>query len=197
MRPQRRQPEGVVGLGGGIVDVRGELLELGEGAAARQGARPDPGPLVEGEQPHPVAGLQGAEGQQHGGLQHAVDARQAADRLAHLPAGVDRQDDVVVALGLELTRQQGAVPGGLLPVDHPLVHARLVVGQGMELRGAAAVDGPMDVSKAVLAGALARERDLVIAKLRLMGVDILHAPVERLGPALLARYVALKQTAAL
>lgn len=58
----------------------------------------------------------------------------------------------------------------------------------------APVLAPGDVSKAVLAGALARERELVIARLRRMGVDILHAPIERLGPALLARYVALKQT---
>ena len=51
-----------------------------------------------------------------------------------------------------------------------------------------------DVSKAVLAGALARERDLVIARLRRMGVEILHTPLDRLGPNLLARYVALKHS---
>ena len=50
-----------------------------------------------------------------------------------------------------------------------------------------------DVTKAVMAGTLAAERELVVGKLRRMGVDILRADYESLGPALLARYAEIKQ----
>jgi uncharacterized protein (DUF58 family) len=52
---------------------------------------------------------------------------------------------------------------------------------------------PEDVARAVVAAALLRERDLVTARLRRMGVHVLDAPVERLGPALLDAYVELKR----
>jgi uncharacterized protein (DUF58 family) len=70
-----------------------------------------------------------------------------------------------------------------------------VVLEDEELSGLerAPIGKAVDVSMAVLAGALTRERELVIARLRRMGVDVLHAPVAQIGPALLARYMALKQ----
>jgi len=52
---------------------------------------------------------------------------------------------------------------------------------------------PSDVTKAVLAGALSSERELVVGRLRRMGVDILRANYDSLGPALLARYAEIKQ----
>jgi uncharacterized protein (DUF58 family) len=57
----------------------------------------------------------------------------------------------------------------------------------------AQVDEPGQVTMAVLAGTLAAERELVIGRLRRMGVDILQAEIDDLGPALLARYAELKQ----
>jgi uncharacterized protein (DUF58 family) len=50
-----------------------------------------------------------------------------------------------------------------------------------------------DVSRAVVAAALLREREVVVERLRRMGVHILEAPAGRIGPALLARYLELKR----
>lgn len=50
-----------------------------------------------------------------------------------------------------------------------------------------------DVSRAVVAAALLREREVVIERLRRMGVQILEAPAAQIGPPLLARYLELKR----
>jgi uncharacterized protein (DUF58 family) len=50
-----------------------------------------------------------------------------------------------------------------------------------------------DVSRAVTAEALLREREAVISRLRRMGVGIVDAPAERIGPALLSAYLDLKR----
>ena len=50
-----------------------------------------------------------------------------------------------------------------------------------------------DVSRAVVASALLRERDLVVTRLRRLGVQIVEAPADRIGPALLSRYLDLKR----
>jgi len=52
---------------------------------------------------------------------------------------------------------------------------------------------PDDVSRAVIAHTLQREREVVIERLRRMGVQIVEAPVERMGPAVLAAYLDLKR----
>jgi uncharacterized protein (DUF58 family) len=52
---------------------------------------------------------------------------------------------------------------------------------------------PDDVSRAVIADALMRERELVIARLKRMGVEVLDTPVKSLGPELLSRYLDLKR----
>jgi uncharacterized protein (DUF58 family) len=70
-----------------------------------------------------------------------------------------------------------------------------VIFRDQELEGLAGAEPvePEDVSRAVVAGALLRERELVVAKLRRLGVHVLETPVERLGPALLDAYVDLKR----
>ncbi|MBS0297559.1 MAG: DUF58 domain-containing protein [Proteobacteria bacterium] len=50
-----------------------------------------------------------------------------------------------------------------------------------------------DISRAVIADALLREREVVIARLRRLGVQIVDAPAHRLGPELLSRYLDLKR----
>ncbi len=52
---------------------------------------------------------------------------------------------------------------------------------------------PDDVSRAVIAHTLLRERDVVIGRLRRMGVQVVDAPVERVGAALLSSYIDLKR----
>ncbi len=50
-----------------------------------------------------------------------------------------------------------------------------------------------DVSRAVIAASFIRERQLVLERLRRLGVEILDASVGALGPALLNRYLDLKR----
>ncbi len=52
---------------------------------------------------------------------------------------------------------------------------------------------PDDVSRAVISDALLRERETVIARLRRLGVHVVDAPVNRIGPELLNRYLDLKR----
>jgi len=50
-----------------------------------------------------------------------------------------------------------------------------------------------DVSRAVTAEALLRERDVVTGRLRRLGAQIVDAPADRLGPALISAYLDLKR----
>jgi uncharacterized protein (DUF58 family) len=52
---------------------------------------------------------------------------------------------------------------------------------------------PLDVSRAVIADTLLKDRQVVITRLRRMGVDVLEATLDQLGPALIARYLDLKR----
>jgi uncharacterized protein (DUF58 family) len=52
---------------------------------------------------------------------------------------------------------------------------------------------PGDVSRAVIADALLREREVVISRLRRMGVEIVDAPAARAGVSLLNAYLDLKR----
>ena len=54
-------------------------------------------------------------------------------------------------------------------------------------------DTPADVSRAVTADALLRERDLVVARLRRLGAEVIEASAPRIGAALIDRYLALKR----
>ena len=52
---------------------------------------------------------------------------------------------------------------------------------------------PEDVSRAVVASGLLREREAVLNRLRRMGAHIVDAPVDRIGPALLNTYLDIKR----
>ena len=52
---------------------------------------------------------------------------------------------------------------------------------------------PDDVSRAVIAHTLLREREVVIARLRRLGVRIVDAPAQRMGSALINSYLELKR----
>lgn len=70
-----------------------------------------------------------------------------------------------------------------------------VVMRDEELEGLTAIDPetPEDVSRAVVAASLLRERDTVITRLRRMGAHIVDAPIDRIGPALLNAYLDVKR----
>ena len=50
-----------------------------------------------------------------------------------------------------------------------------------------------DVTRAVTAAALLKARDVVLERLRRLGVHIVDAPAARLGPALISAYLDLKR----
>lgn len=52
---------------------------------------------------------------------------------------------------------------------------------------------PDDVARSVVAATLLRERDIVVARLRHMGVHIVEAPAAKIGPAILNAYLDLKR----
>lgn len=78
-------------------------------------------------------------------------------------------------------------------VDRHLV--LFVVMRDAELADIAhdAPEEPADVSRAVAASALLRERAIVISKLRRMGADVLEAPHGQIGTRLVDRYMTLKR----
>ncbi len=67
----------------------------------------------------------------------------------------------------------------------------------LEAMARAEPESPQDVSRAVTAGALLRERETVLLRLRRLGVEVLEAPLNALGPELISAYLALKQRNAL
>ncbi|VXB68233.1 DUF58 domain-containing protein [Brevundimonas sp. G8] len=70
-----------------------------------------------------------------------------------------------------------------------------VVLRDDELEGLTAADPqtPEDVSRAVVAGTLLRERETVIGRLRRMGAHIVDAPAERVGTEVVNAYLDLKR----
>lgn len=65
--------------------------------------------------------------------------------------------------------------------------------QELEALVTAPPETPEDVSRAVVAATLLRERDLVLARLRRLGAHIVEAPAERIGPEVLNAYLDLKR----
>jgi uncharacterized protein (DUF58 family) len=65
--------------------------------------------------------------------------------------------------------------------------------QELESLRNAAPQTPEDVSRAVVADTLLHEREIVIERLRRMGVEIVDAPVDRIGPQLLSAYLETKR----
>lgn len=51
----------------------------------------------------------------------------------------------------------------------------------------------LDVSRAVIAHSLQTEKDVVLTRLARLGVEVIHAPAERIGADLLNRYLDLKR----
>ncbi len=63
----------------------------------------------------------------------------------------------------------------------------------LETLAAAAPAAPQDVSRAVVASALLRRREAVILRLRRMGVEVVDAPADRVGPKLINAYLDIKR----
>ncbi|MDN8760411.1 hypothetical protein Q0M59_18745, partial [Staphylococcus aureus] len=63
----------------------------------------------------------------------------------------------------------------------------------LETLAAAEPSEPEDVSRAVVAGSLLRERDVVVSRLRRMGAHIVDTPADRIGPEVINAYLDLKR----
>ena len=65
--------------------------------------------------------------------------------------------------------------------------------EALEAMRDAVPETPEDVSRAVVAHELLAERELVLARVRRLGADVLEARADTLGPAVLARTVAVRE----
>jgi uncharacterized protein (DUF58 family) len=70
-----------------------------------------------------------------------------------------------------------------------------VMFQDDELEGLARAEPltPGDISRAVISDTLLRDRQVVVTRLRRMGVEVIEASVDHVGPALITRYLDLKR----
>lgn len=112
--------------------------------------------------------------------------------LSHLAAKLGRRSLVVVFTDFtDPTAAELMIEASARLLTRHLV--LYVVMQDEELEAMVAADPaePADVTRAVVAAGLLRERDVVIARLRRLGAHIVEAPAARIGPALINAYVDL------
>ena len=150
-----------------------------------------PDPLVEAEQADAIAGAQAEPAEQDRGVDRVIELGHAGDRLAHQLAGVDREHDLVVALGAELLAQQLAVARRRLPVDRAVVEPGHVLAQRLELGAVAEVALDLEAGHEVAIGEHAQRDRAHRAEVRARPRPacrsaIARAPLdqaERAGPA--------------
>ena len=113
--------------------------------------------------------------------------------LAALGQRLDRRSlillftDFVDTVGAELMLRAAA----RLLSQHLLV-AIVIRDEELESLAETAPGSAADVSRAVVAAGLLRERRIVIARLRRMGVDVIEARHDRIGPRLVEDYLAIR-----
>ena len=114
--------------------------------------------------------------------------------IATLANGLNRRSLIIVftefADTISAELMLGAV-GSLL--KRHLVLFVVMKDEELESLAAAEPAAPDDVSRAVTAAALLRERRLVITRLRHLGVHVLEAPAGEAGPSLVAAYLDFKR----
>jgi len=99
----------------------------------------------------------------------------------------DFADTVSAELMLENVRQ--------LLLRHVVVFV-VFRDEELETMRAARPNEPADVSRAVLADSMLRERETVVMRLKRLGVDVVETSLDRIGIGLLETYLALKHNAA-
>ena len=151
---------------------------------------------------HPRVSTRPASGQRSFALLQRVAASiEYSDRetnytlaLATLATGLHRRSLIVFftdfadTISAELML---AAVGTLL--QRHLVLFILFRDEELEAFTAAEPATPADVTKAVTAASLLRERRLVVTRLRRLGVHVIETPHEQAGPALVAAYVDMKR----
>ena len=128
------------------------------------------------------------------GIDYSLNETNYTLALATLAERLQRRSLIVVftefadTIGAELMIQ---AVGRLL--GRHLVLFIVLRDEELESFIAAEPQAPADVTRAVTAAALVRERQLVIARLRRLGVHVLEAAHDRSGPALVNAYLRFKQ----
>lgn len=132
--------------------------------------------------------------QQAARIDYAAEETNYTLALSSLAVDLDRRSLVVVFT--EFTDPTGATlmveSVGRLLKRHVVL---FVVLRDAELEGLARAEPetPADVSRAVAAAALLRERELVLNRLRRMGVQVAEAPSDRIASAVVAAYLDIKR----
>jgi uncharacterized protein (DUF58 family) len=114
--------------------------------------------------------------------------------LTRLSADLERRSLIVV-----FTEFADAVSAGLMIENLGRLMQRHVVlfvafrDEELEQLANAEPLTPEDVSRAVVAASLLRSREAVLNRLRRLGAEIVEAPADRLGPALLNGYLDIKR----
>ena len=128
------------------------------------------------------------------GIDYSANETNYTLALATLGTGLQRRSLIVVFTDFSDTISAEF----MLAAVGPLLKRHLVlfvVMRDEELERFAAVEPaePEDISRAVTAAALLRQRKLVIARLRHLGVQVVEAAHDQVGPALVNAYVDLKR----
>lgn len=114
--------------------------------------------------------------------------------LATLASGLKRRSLIIVFTEFSDTVSAELMLGALGPLlgRHLLL---FVVLRDAELESFTAAEPgePEDISRAVTAAGLLRERRLVLTRLRHLGVEVVEAPAAEAGPALVNAYLDLKR----
>jgi len=144
----------------------------------------------------PVSGVRGFSALQRaaGEIDYSSDETNYTLGLSSLADRLDRRSLVVVFT--EFTDSTSAEL--MLDTVGRLLGRHLVVfvvmrDEELDYLARAEPLSPDDVSRAVIAQSLLRERELVVARLRRLGVEIVDAPASGIGTGLLDRYLELKR----
>jgi len=128
------------------------------------------------------------------GIDYSANETNYTLAIATLANGLNRRSLIVVftefADTISAELMLGAV-GSLL--GRHLVLFVVLKDEELETLAAAEPAAPEDVSRAVTAGALLRERRLVITRLRHLGVHVVEAAAAEAGPVLVAAYLDFKR----
>lgn len=143
----------------------------------------------------PRAGLEAFAGLQRAmaGLDYAAEETNFALSLSVLAGRLDRRSLILLFTDFvdTTTAELMMRAAGRLLKRHLLV---CVVPRDEALAATALArpETPEDVARAVVAGDLLRERQLVMARLHQLGVDVIEAPAALMGPGLVRHYLAIK-----
>src|SRR6185437_3432623 len=121
--------EGEIRLLGAIIELGGGVLQPGEMRDALDRRVILAKSAVERESADQIAAMHRNISEQQSGGDGMVEARNAVDRLAHQIAGIESQDNLMIALGIEFFAQQFVMPRRMLPVDEAAVVTRHILAQ--------------------------------------------------------------------